>query len=208
MPITFPSPTYPTQPYPATQAILSRLYFVSPIPQMTFEAKSGNTYTSDVNGKISPQPITLGDSADLLNAGCIPYVAPWIGRLLGANMNLAGSSSAADDQPIILNVPTGVGVRITKITATNASHTLATAVGGIYSASAQGGTALVAAAQAYTGLTVASTESLDLTLVASGGPPTPANTVWTDQVQFYLNLSTAEGAAATADFYVFGDLYW
>lgn len=83
----------------------------------------------------------------------------------------------------------------TVIRAVNASTSLTTAAGGIYDTAAKGGTPLVAAAQAYAALTGA-TLGLDLTLAAYGkgvrtNPP-------------ILALSTPQGGAATAGFYVFG----
>ena len=84
---------------------------------------------------------------------------------------------------------------ITAIRCANASTSLTTAAGGIYSAASKGGDTLVAAAQAYSTLT-GSTLGLDLTLAAvARGVRTGAP---------ILSLTTAQGTAATADFYVLG----
>jgi len=90
---------------------------------------------------------------------------------------------------------------VTKITTKNASVSLTTAAGGIYTAASQGGTAVVANSQAYSALTAASL-ALDLTIAT-----TPGKTVYSAGQALYLNLTTAQGAAATADFYAWGDVY-
>jgi hypothetical protein len=119
-----------------------------------------------------------------------------IGRLIGANMNVT------TDQAFMM---TGWSVinkfRVTKITAKNASVSLTTAAGGVYTAASKGGTAYVANTQVYTSLTAA-TLALDLTIVTTPGltPLAAASTL-------YLSLTTAQGAAATADFEIYGDAY-
>lgn len=117
-----------------------------------------------------------------------------LGRIIGANMNVT------TDQPFVLTNWSALNpFRIMKITAKNASISLTTAAGGVYPAASKGGTAIVANSQAYSSLS-ASTIALDLTLAtgttvyAKGGTP-------------ILSLTTPQGAAATADFYLFGDVY-
>lgn len=84
---------------------------------------------------------------------------------------------------------------ITMIRCCNASLSLTTAAGGIYSAASKSGDTLVAAGQAYSTLT-GSTLGIDLTKTAAGrGVRTGAP---------ILSLTTAQGAAATADFYILG----
>lgn len=107
-------------------------------------------------------------------------------RFTGANMN-----STADQA--MTKIGTFSGYIIERIVATNASISLTTAAGGIYTAAAKGGTAIVAAGQAYSGLTT-SAQTLALTL---------ANTDRRTETPI-LSLTTAQGAAATADFYVIG----
>lgn len=109
--------------------------------------------------------------------------------LKGANMNTTA------DQPIPVNLKGATKYIIEKIVVTNANTTLTLAAGGIYTAAAKGGTAIVTAAQAYSALT-ASTKVLALTLAALTDVLT-ANTI-------YFALTTAQGGAATADVYVFG----
>jgi len=114
-----------------------------------------------------------------------------LGKLIGANMNTTSDQAI----PLIDN-PTKIRIRY--IVVTNASVSLTTAAGGIYPAVSKGGTAIVASGQAYSSLTAAAT-TLDLTLNA-------ATTSLSNQGAIYLSLTTAQGAAATADVYVFGDV--
>ena len=83
-----------------------------------------------------------------------------LGSLIAANFN-----STADQQITIFSNPSKYIIR--RIVVTNASASLSTAAGGIYTAVSKGGTAVVAAAQAYSTLT-GSTLFLDLTLNTSG----------------------------------------
>lgn len=113
-----------------------------------------------------------------------------LGKLVGANMNVT------TDQLIPI---TRIGTQkylITKIVVTNASVSLTTAVGGIYQAASKAGTAIVANSQAYSALTAATT-ALNLTLAIN-------RTYTLDNL--YFALTTAQGAAATADIYVFGEI--
>ena len=109
-------------------------------------------------------------------------------RLTGANMNVT------TDQEFERLGVFGPYI-ITALRCLNASVSLTTAAGGIYSAASKGGDTLVAAGQAYSTLT-GSTLGLDLTLAAvARGVRTGAP---------ILSLTTAQGGAATADFYVIG----
>lgn len=119
-----------------------------------------------------------------------------IGRLIGANMN-----STADQAFALTNWASLNPVRFTKITAKNASVSLTTAAGGIYTAASKGGTAIVANTQAYSALT-ASSLALDLTIAT-----TPAATVFAKGTAPIFSLTTPQGAAASADLYLFGDLF-
>ena len=127
-----------------------------------------------------------------------------IGQLVGANMNVT------TDQNIPLIIPGGFSrYRIEAIYANNASISLTTAAGGIYPAAAKAGAPLVAAAQAYAGLTApgdnAAGSALALTLAAAAAT-TEFNAVQT-ALGLFFSLTTAQGAAATADLYVFGRLF-
>jgi hypothetical protein len=117
-----------------------------------------------------------------------------LGRLIGANMN-----ETTDQSFVMTNWAALNPFRITKITAKNASVSLTTAAGGVYPVASKGGTAIVAAAQVFSTLTAAAI-ALDLTLAAG-------TTVYPKGGKAILSLTTAQGAAATADFYLFGDIY-
>lgn len=116
-----------------------------------------------------------------------------IGKLIGANMNVT------TDNIVPLTDQAGLFI-FDRIIVTNPSISLTTAAGGVYTAASKGGTALVAAGQVYTALTAA----------AKFAALTLANSALTDvfdssvQTSIYLNLTTAQGAAATADVYVYG----
>jgi hypothetical protein len=118
-----------------------------------------------------------------------------LGKLIAANMNVT-----TDQQITMFSNPSKFVLR--RIVVTNASTSLSTAAGGIYTAVSKGGTAVVAASQAYSTLTT-SALFLDLTLNTAGN----ANiTVKSSVPNLYLSLTTAQGGAATADVYVYGDI--
>jgi hypothetical protein len=111
-----------------------------------------------------------------------------LGRIT-ANMNIT------TDQAITINREnTTRKFIITRIVVTNASTSLTTAAGGVYPAVSKGGTAIVAAAQAYSSLT-GPTIVLNTTLAVNRNYD--INTI-------YFSLTTAQGAAATADVLVYG----
>ena len=118
-----------------------------------------------------------------------------LGKLIAANMNVT-----TDKKITIFSNPSKFVIR--RIVVTNASTSLSTAAGGIYTAVSKGGTAVVAASQAYSTLTT-SALFLDLTLNTASS----ANiTVKSSVPNLYLSLTTAQGSAATADVYVYGDI--
>jgi hypothetical protein len=84
---------------------------------------------------------------------------------------------------------------ITRIRVAGATVNLTTAAGGVYSAASKGGNVIVAAAQTYAALT-GSTLGMELTLAAVGLAVQTTSPI--------LSLTTAQGSAATADFYFFG----
>lgn len=117
-----------------------------------------------------------------------------LGELISADMN-----STADQQIVIFSAPAKYIIR--RIVVTNASVSLTTAAGGVYPQVSKGGTAIVAAGQAYSGLN-ATSKFIDLTIASgytSGGSILTAKSI-------YLSLTTPQGAAATADVYVYGDI--
>ena len=110
-----------------------------------------------------------------------------IGRLIGANFNVATDQTIAIDAAVYT---------IDKIIVTNASISLTTAAGGFYTGGAKSGTILVLAAQAYAALTTA-VKVLN---------PTINSTDRQTATPIFLSLTTPQGAAATADVYVIGSV--
>lgn len=162
------------------------------LPNTGYQGYTGARYTSDGAGVITA--VAANDVAGLTSGGCqqVGVTAGLIGRLQGANMN------ATSDQQIPLFATKAF--RITKIVVTNATVSLTTAAGGVYPAASKGGTAIVAAGQVYTGLT-GPTLALNLTIVTA-----PGNTYYPSTQPVFLALTTPQGAAATADVMVYGDV--
>lgn len=115
-----------------------------------------------------------------------------LGVLIGANFNVTTDQS-------ITGLPTKYIPR--RITADNASVSLTTAAGGIYTGAAKTGTVVVPAAQVYTALT-ASTKWKDLTIDATGGGPT---TDILTATTLLFSLTTGQGVPATGDIYIWGE---
>lgn len=114
-----------------------------------------------------------------------------LGELEGANMNVT------TDQAIPIKASKYI---VRQITVDNASINLTTAAGGVYNAvSKPAGGILVAASQAYSALTAAA-KFVNLTIATLG--TTDVQTA----ANLYLSLTTAQGAAATADIRVYGDI--
>jgi hypothetical protein len=113
-------------------------------------------------------------------------------KLIGANMNVTTDQIFS----YVGNESRGLQYLITDIRVLNASISLDTAAGGVYNAITKpAGGILVAAAQAYSTLT-GSTLGLELTRTALANGVQSATP--------YLSLTTAQGAAATADILLFG----
>lgn len=116
--------------------------------------------------------------------------------LIAFNLPAANFNSTAD-QAIAIALPTGyTRYRIQNIFVSNPSISMTTAVGGIYTAPAKGGIAMVAAAQAYSALTnnTAGTNGSLLNL-----PVANSASAFYNSATIYLSLTTPQGAAATAD---------
>lgn len=134
-------------------------------------------------GKILPVNIDMG-------SGPLPRYG-LLGSLIGANFN-----STADQA---ITIQTGVSrYIIRRIVVDNASINLTTAAGGIYSNAGKAGVIIVAAAQVYSALTT-SGKFKDLTLEAIVGTDVVVATT------IYLSLTTAQGAAAVASVWIFGE---
>ncbi len=103
----------------------------------------------------------------------------------GVNVNATGDT--------VLPIITATTYSVSNVIFTNASVSLTTALAGVFTSPAAGGTAVVAnaALSALTGSTVVSQRT-----VATTAAQTSQN--------LYLNVGTAQGAAATMDVYVYG----
>lgn len=133
-------------------------------------------------------PVTLGSTLNVTGQVIGTGMEQLIGTKLSANFNVT------TDQAIPITRIGSQKYLITKIVVTNASISLTTAAGGFYQTTSKGGTAIVANSQAYSALS-ASTTALNVTLAIN-------RTYTLDNI--YFALTTAQGAAATADIYVFG----
>ena len=105
---------------------------------------------------------------------------------IGVNVNSTG-----DQATLAINNTTSYSV--SNVVFTNASISLSTAAAGLFTAPSAGGTGIVANA-ALSGLSASTVVSQRT--VASTAAQTAQN--------LYLNVGTAQGAAATMDVYVYG----
>ncbi len=115
-----------------------------------------------------------------------PYSYKLLGSFIGANMN------TTSDQAITMLAPK---YYIDKVIVTNASISLTLAVGGLYTAASKGGSLVLGSAQAYSGLT-GSTKVVNLASLLTADTLTAST--------LYLSLTTAQGSAASADWYIYG----
>lgn len=104
----------------------------------------------------------------------------------GVNVNATGDQA-------VLPIINSTNYSVSNVVFTNASVSLTTAAAGLFTAPSAGGTGIVAnaALTALTGSTVVSQRTVASTAVQTGQ-------------NLYLNVGTAQGAAATMDVYVYG----
>ena len=104
----------------------------------------------------------------------------------GVNVNATGDQA-------VLPIINSINYSVSNVVFTNASTSLTTAAAGLFTAPTAGGTGVVAnaALSALTGSTVVSQRTVASTATLSGQ-------------SLYLNVGTAQGAAATMDVYVYG----
>lgn len=107
-----------------------------------------------------------------------------------ANANTTG------DSPITINYNKYV---VRRIVAYDATISLTTVKGGIYTAASKGGSALVASTQSYSSLT-SSTNFVDLTLQS------PATTNYQTSTTLYFSPTTAQGADSSVTIAVYGEI--
>ena len=104
----------------------------------------------------------------------------------GVNVNATGDQA-------VLPILNSTNYSVSNVVFTNASISLSSAAAGLFTAPSAGGTGVVAnaALSALTGPTVVSQRTVASTAIQSGQ-------------NLYLNVGTAQGAAATMDVYVYG----
>ena len=123
---------------------------------------------------IHPQSVTSNQAIRLLAVAT------------GVNVNATGDQA-------VLSIINSTNYSVSNVVFTNASTSLTTAAAGLFTAPSAGGTAIVANA-ALSGLTASSVVS----------QRTVASTATQSGQNLYLNVGTAQGAAATMDVYVYG----
>ena len=103
----------------------------------------------------------------------------------GVNVNATGDT--------VLPIVNTNSYSVSNVIFTNASVSLTTAAAGVFTAPSAGGTGIVAnaALSALTGSTIVSQRTVASTALQTGG-------------NLYVNVATAQGAAATMDVYVYG----
>lgn len=115
-------------------------------------------------------------------------------KLSGVNFNAANGT----DTSFPVYLPTGVSqYQLFGVAINNASHTLTTATVGLFTAAGATGTALITAATSVTVATATVGGANSAQFIAGVG------TVNTNATTLYFNLTNAEGAAATADVYIY-----
>jgi hypothetical protein len=172
----------------AYNALLAALATLAPTVADTMVYTTGvNTVTT---AALTAFARTLLDDADAAAARATLGVlgkTGLLGSVTGVDLNIG-----ATDTPITM---VSANYIVTSVIVTNASINLTTATSGVFNAAA--GVGALAADQVLTALT-ASTKFLDATL--GGVALTDLQTAAT----LYARCGTPQGAAATADFYVFG----
>ena len=127
------------------------------------------------------------------------------GGALGASQKVFARANcdfnSVADQPLLLPAYM-TAFMLTGIIVTNPSLSLTTAAGGFYPEASKAGTPLVAAGQVYSSLTAAA--KLLSCKLASGVSTTRYDISSLPDWAIYLALTTAQGAAATADVYLLG----
>ena len=108
-----------------------------------------------------------------------------LGVVKGVNVNATGDT--------VIPIITATTYSVANVIMTNASISLSAALAGVFTAPAAGGTAIVAnaALSGLTGPTIVSQRTI-------------ASTVAQTSQTLYVNVGTAQGAAATVDVYVYG----
>lgn len=156
---------------------------------------SGNVLQS---GNITPGHLAVFASDNVIEDGGSLSAA--LQRVIASQLSMDFNTTA--DQAIAIP-PSIQAFAITGIIVTNPSISLTTAAGGFYPQVLKGGTAIVAAGQVYSSLTAA-TKLLNATVAAGALATRWSSANLPNAYSVYLSLTTAQGAAATADVYIVG----
>jgi hypothetical protein len=171
----------------------------TPFQSFSTTFPSGTGYTADADGVVVS--VNTNDVLPLEQSGCTQIGTSgytMIGRIVGANMNITTDQSAT----MFLNpgqyyVPTNMIVK-------DCSASLTTAAGQVYDAASKGGNVLFGSAvtQVFSSCTGAGTAESITGKIATGGGA--GAVVDASTVPPILSLTTAQGAAATANVYFYG----
>lgn len=157
---------------------------------------SNGPYTAAADGIVLG--VSPNDAVPMANSGCdlVAVAGPTLlGRLIGANMNIT------TDQPITMLIAPNQNYTPTYISVRNCSVSLTTAAGSFYTGASKTGTTVAGTgvAQVMTGCTATGLTSEYVVATAAG-----LNAILPASTPPILSLTTAQGAAATADIYVYG----
>jgi hypothetical protein len=164
-------------------------------PFQTIQGATTASYTADADGIVTS--VAANDTTSLSQAGCdqiggVGYTL--IGRIVGANMNVA------TDQPATMFIPANAYYVPAEMVLKNCSVSLTTAQGAFYDAASKGGNILFGSGttQGFTFCTGAGTVHA-LAVSTAGSKLVEAQTA-----PPILSLTTIQGAAATANVYFWG----
>lgn len=153
-----------------------------------------------VRGAANNVRLALGTAAQFLRVNAGATDPAWETVDVLTKYGLLGSTTSADANTTGDSAITMLATKyiVRRFVAFDASTNLTTVAGGIYTAAAKGGSALVAAAQVYSALTAAS-KFVDLTIAS------PGTTDYQTAATLYFSPTTPQGAAATLSIFVFGE---
>jgi hypothetical protein len=166
-------------------------------PFQTIQANpfpSSGPYTAAADGIVTG--VAANDIIDLEQSGCVQVGIggpTLIGRLLGANMNIT------TDQAIPLLINSSQHYIAFYMVVKNCSVSLTAAQGAVYGAASKTGALFGTTTTPYTGCTGATTDQA----VAAA----TSNQFLGQSAPPILSLTTAQGAAATADVYIWGFVF-
>jgi hypothetical protein len=177
----------------------------APAYAFTTQATTGAYYTANtyniatqgtLRASISSSGLVL--STPLLTAsGGLGAAVP--ASIMGASANL--DMNVTTDQALTVTLPSGyTKYKVLQILVYEASTSLTTAAGGIYTAAAKGGVQVVPSSQAYSAITATTADTLAGAVSLS---QTNSNGMWLTDTTLFFSLTTPQGSAATAKIVVY-----